>query len=437
MSSRPAWGKGRIDPQNPFKFTTLEQPIDSTIGNADMTPLWNMKARRGMALHWDGMNTIYREVLLSSGLGNGATVRSIEVENIDRLGAWFDDLQPPPFPFPIDRALAKQGQEVYDKTCVMPCRWWRAHRPGHSDRGGRHRPHRARYRTAPSPRRSCADEKQPWQFTHFRRQRHGGESADGMVEGTVSAQRIGSLAHRSLEPAAQRPARFYRGYDVFGSCPGRLRVVRARGGARRVSIRRDAARQWQRGTRVRRRAVARSEARARGVHEDALTLLVTFGVQAENSCSSNRSTARENTSRDVGTASARSVTWPGLGPPRRFPLSRESRRSQGSLPQMFWPMHRTESDNSAGGGGPWHQTRDSMRRARIRYGTPFSAGGSRRVAAGTSFGRGRCRLSRSSSPSRCRGSRRRCSLPRPASRGSPSTTTLTRRPRGNRSSARR
>ena len=69
MSSRPAWGKGRIDPQNPFKFTTLEQPIDSTIGNADMTPLWNMKARRGMALHWDGMNTVYREVLLSSGLG--------------------------------------------------------------------------------------------------------------------------------------------------------------------------------------------------------------------------------------------------------------------------------------------------------------------------------------------------------------------------------
>ena len=80
MSSRPAWGKGRIDPQNPFKFTTLEQPIDQTIGNSDMTPLWNMKARRNMALHWDGMNTVYREVLLSSGLGNGATAKSLEVD---------------------------------------------------------------------------------------------------------------------------------------------------------------------------------------------------------------------------------------------------------------------------------------------------------------------------------------------------------------------
>src|SRR5581483_7659761 len=53
MDGRPAWGRGRIDPQNPFKYTTLRQPIDSTIGNSDMTPLWNMKARQGMALHWD------------------------------------------------------------------------------------------------------------------------------------------------------------------------------------------------------------------------------------------------------------------------------------------------------------------------------------------------------------------------------------------------
>ena len=140
MNSRPAWGKGRIDPQNPFKFTTLEQPIDQTIGNSDMPPLWNMKARRDMALHWDGMNTVYREVLLSSGLGNGATVKSLDVEAIDRLGAWFDDVQPPKFPFPIDQALARAGQRgLRDDVRVMPCRRRRAHRSGDSDRGGRHR----------------------------------------------------------------------------------------------------------------------------------------------------------------------------------------------------------------------------------------------------------------------------------------------------------
>ena len=109
MSSRPAWGKGRIDPQNPFKFTTLEQPIDQTIGNSDMPPLWNMKARREMALHWDGMNTVYREVLLSSGLGNGATTKSLDVDAIDRLGAWFDEVQPPKYPFPIDAAFPSKA----------------------------------------------------------------------------------------------------------------------------------------------------------------------------------------------------------------------------------------------------------------------------------------------------------------------------------------
>src|SRR5699024_5047010 len=82
MNSRPQWGKGRIDPQNPFKFTTLGQPLDQTIGNSDMPPLWNMKARHTMALHWDGMNTVYREVLLSSGLGNGATAKSLDVAAI-------------------------------------------------------------------------------------------------------------------------------------------------------------------------------------------------------------------------------------------------------------------------------------------------------------------------------------------------------------------
>ena len=63
-----------------------------------------------MALHWDGMNTVYREVLLSSGLGNGATTKSLEVDAIDRLGAWFDEVQPPKFPFPIDADACRARQ---------------------------------------------------------------------------------------------------------------------------------------------------------------------------------------------------------------------------------------------------------------------------------------------------------------------------------------
>src|SRR5688572_15873673 len=62
MSDRTAWGRGRIDPFNPVKFTTLRQPVDKTIGNSDMVPLWNFKAHEGHAYHWDGLNTDLREV---------------------------------------------------------------------------------------------------------------------------------------------------------------------------------------------------------------------------------------------------------------------------------------------------------------------------------------------------------------------------------------
>ena len=241
MSSRPAWGKGRIDPQNPFKFTTLEQPIDSTIGNADMTPLWNMKARRGMALHWDGMNTVYREVLLSSGLGNGATLSSIEVETIDRLGAWFDDLQPPKFPFPVDAALAEQGRGIFDNTCST------CHAAGGARTGqvipieevGTDR-HRLDTWTAPSAEAfNALTMSQPWRFTNFRKTNG---MAASLLDGIwlrapyLHNGAVPSLADL-LEPAARRPAQFHRGYDVFD--PVRVGFVSSGPEAERAGSRHD------------------------------------------------------------------------------------------------------------------------------------------------------------------------------------------------------
>jgi len=219
MNSRPQWGKGRIDPQNPFKFTTLRQPLDQTIGNSDMPPLWNMKARRGMALHWDGMNTSYREVVLSSGLGNGATLRSLNVEGLDRLAAWFDDLQPPKFPFPIDTELSHKGSVVFASACAS------CHAPGGARTGqvipieevGTDR-HRVETWTAASAAAFNAfTQGQPWAFSHFRK-------TNGMAAGLLDGIWLrGPYLHNGsvpsladlLEPAARRPTRFYRGYDVI------------------------------------------------------------------------------------------------------------------------------------------------------------------------------------------------------------------------------
>jgi len=219
MNSRPVWGKGRIDPQNPFKFTTLAQPIDRTIGNSDMPPLWNMKARRNMPLHWDGMNTVYREVLLSSGLGNGATTRSLEVDAIDRLGAWFDEVQPPKFPFPIDPTLARQGDAVFATACAS------CHAPGGARTGqvipieevGTDRHRLDTWTSASAVAFNALTKGQPWEFTHFRK-------TNGMVTSLLDGIWLrGPYLHNGsvpsladlLEPAAQRPTRFHRGYDVI------------------------------------------------------------------------------------------------------------------------------------------------------------------------------------------------------------------------------
>lgn len=219
MTSRPTWGKGRIDPQNPFKFTTLKQPIDDTIGNADMPPLWNMRARRGMALHWDGMNTEYREVLLSSGLGNGATLKSIEVENIDRLGAWFDDLPPPAFPLPIDASLAEQGRPLFTTTCAQ-CHAAGGARTGQVipiDEVGTDRHRLDTWTAASAAAFNDFTKGQPWAFTHFRK-------TNGMAASLLDGIWLrGAYLHNGsvpsladlLEPAAGRPRTFYRGYDVI------------------------------------------------------------------------------------------------------------------------------------------------------------------------------------------------------------------------------
>ena len=118
MDHKPDWGSGRIDPFNPIKFGILKLPVDDTIGNSDMVSLFNQKARKGMSLHWDGLNTSGEEVALSSAIGDGATRKYIQRENLKRVEDWIMDLQPPKYPFPVNAALAASGAQVYAQQCA-------------------------------------------------------------------------------------------------------------------------------------------------------------------------------------------------------------------------------------------------------------------------------------------------------------------------------
>lgn len=221
-SARPEWGRGRIDPFNPAKVHLLHVDIDGTIGNSDIVPIWNLRARAKMAFHWDGLNTDLTEVVRSSALGDGAAPKDLPVEQLQRLQDWLMVLKPPPYPvdrFPIHTALAAAGKSAFERQCAS-CHALGGARTGQIiplDEIGTD-PERLRTWTKGAADAYNAYAKDyAWKFSHFR-------STDGYVAPLLDAiwTRAPYLHNGSvptlrdlLEPPDARPAFFYRGYDVF------------------------------------------------------------------------------------------------------------------------------------------------------------------------------------------------------------------------------
>ncbi len=221
MDTRPGWGRGRIDPLNPFKFRQLRQPVDDTIGNSDMTPLWALGLRDGRALHWDGLNSSLREVMVSSAIGNGASKTSVDLASLERVGEWLESAAPPPFPFAIDRTLAADGERVFAAECS------RCHAPGGQRMGevipideiGTDRHRLDAWTEAAAVAFNAVPSGASFPFKGFRKTR--GYVAMPLVGAWLNAPYLhnGSVPTMRdlLEPPERRPSRFYRGYDVIDS----------------------------------------------------------------------------------------------------------------------------------------------------------------------------------------------------------------------------
>jgi hypothetical protein len=117
MKSRPKWGPGRVDPFNPMKFGRLGMAHDDTVGNADNMAIWSLATRKGQRLHWDGMQSSIREVLLTSAVGDGATLKSLELPALSRLESWLMNVKPPAYPGKIDPTLSSRGKAVFARVC--------------------------------------------------------------------------------------------------------------------------------------------------------------------------------------------------------------------------------------------------------------------------------------------------------------------------------
>lgn len=219
MDGKPNWGRGRIDPFNPIKYGILKQPIDATIGNSDMVPLWNQKIRPGMSLHWDGLNTSEDEVVLSSAIGDGATDKNIERENLKRMQDWMMELPPPRYPYAINQEAATRGQEIYARQCAS------CHAVGGENTGkvipvdtlGTDRHRLDMWTEAAANAYNNYQEGYNWGFKHFRKTNgYASVPLDGLwLRGPFLHNGSVPTLTDLLETPDRRPKLFWRGYDVY------------------------------------------------------------------------------------------------------------------------------------------------------------------------------------------------------------------------------
>ena len=118
QKTRPPQGRGRTDTFNPTKITVFHIPDDGTIGTVDLPAIWNQKPREGMHLHWDGNNDNIHERNYAAAMAIGATPDSVLPSHFDMVTNFVLELPPPKFPFPVDAAKAQRGAAIFQANCA-------------------------------------------------------------------------------------------------------------------------------------------------------------------------------------------------------------------------------------------------------------------------------------------------------------------------------
>jgi hypothetical protein len=229
MIKLPRWGNGRIDPFNPVKYRVLNQPVDGSIGNSDMVPLWNLAAHKGFAFHWDGLNNSLQEVVISSAIGDGTPLdwvdrdwkKSDQESSLKRIRDYILHAQPPAFPFPVDQQLAAKGKVVFDQQCAV-CHAIGGARTGKIEPIENPMLDTDRHRIDMWTQNSATayddyTKGHSWQFSHFAKQ---GGYVNVTLEGLwlrapyLHNGSVPTIADLLKDPA-ERPKFFYRGYNVL------------------------------------------------------------------------------------------------------------------------------------------------------------------------------------------------------------------------------
>jgi hypothetical protein len=216
------FGPGRVDTFSRHKVQfDLPVDADSDYGIVDFPSIWNQAPRDGLHLHWDGNNDSLFERNISAALTAGVTQESVNIPNLEAVGAWLELLPPPAYPFPIDAALVAEGEPLYQAHCAS-CHTFESGNIGQviplAEIGTD--PNRVQaFTPALVESLHTLGQGQPWQFSHFR-------TTDGYANMPLDGiwARAPYLHNGSvptlrdlLESPENRPAVFYRGYNVFDS----------------------------------------------------------------------------------------------------------------------------------------------------------------------------------------------------------------------------
>lgn len=234
------WGPGRVDTFNPYKSVQFNFPMDAKHitetelnASSDFPSIWEQHPRDGMHLHWDGNNTSVDERNLSAALGAGVTPVTVDLGSIKRVRAWIWELPPPAFPLPaaIDRTKVNRGQRLFAEYCAG-CHGMgtasgrydydtsRYPGLGQVENWGEIGTDRGRldsYTQNFSAAQNTLYAGYPWRFTHFRKTAgYANQPLDGIWARSPYLHNGSVPTLRDLlEPASNRPAKWYRGSDIL------------------------------------------------------------------------------------------------------------------------------------------------------------------------------------------------------------------------------
>ena len=222
FDKRPPQGPGRVDTFNPYKAMFPKETgfeTDVSVGTVDLPSLWNQRIRTGLWLHWDGNNNSVDERNKSAAIGAGATPDSLDLAALDRIAKWILDLKPPSFPEErIDAKLASSGRAVYERQCAS------CHDVGQPRIGqvidiaeiGTDTERLRSFTAELVKQMNTIGAGRPWQFSHFRKTNgYAAMPLDGIWLRAPYLHNGSVPTLRTLLFLDERPARFYRAYDVY------------------------------------------------------------------------------------------------------------------------------------------------------------------------------------------------------------------------------